>query len=386
VSGALAGALSAAAAFAGPSVSFRQSQLAWASRTDDERRFHRLLGQSMGAAVGFSLLVALWTVPPLPQRAATVPDLPVARLVLPPPEPPPVRTTPPAAPAVPAPAPAAVAPPAPTERPATRPPAAPRGAEGAPASARNPRPDRPPGDDLASARQRASGVGLLAARDQLAALHTAPAAVQLQQVRAGPGVGTGSGPGVGAGTDAGLPARALITASVSDTSGGVASAGFSRNSGGGGLAGRGTTLVEGAAGGGGGGGAGTGTGSGRSGTGPGAGPAGSGSGAGGGGRGSPGGKPARSVEEIRLVFERHKGAIYALYQRALREDTSLQGKVVLELRIEPSGQVTALRVVSSDLKAPELEGRLAARVRQFDFGAKDVGVMVVTWPVDFLPS
>ena len=27
-----------------------------------------------------------------------------------------------------------------------------------------------------------------------------------------------------------------------------------------------------------------------------------------------------------------------------------------------------------------------ARIRQFDFGAKDVDQMVVTWPVDFLPS
>jgi periplasmic protein TonB len=25
-------------------------------------------------------------------------------------------------------------------------------------------------------------------------------------------------------------------------------------------------------------------------------------------------------------------------------------------------------------------------VRQFDFGAKDVDAMVVSWPVDFLPS
>jgi hypothetical protein len=29
---------------------------------------------------------------------------------------------------------------------------------------------------------------------------------------------------------------------------------------------------------------------------------------------------------------------------------------------------------------------LLARIRQFDFGAKDVDQMVVTWPVDFLPS
>jgi protein TonB len=98
------------------------------------------------------------------------------------------------------------------------------------------------------------------------------------------------------------------------------------------------------------------------------------------------GKASRSIEEIRLVFERNKGAIYALYNRALREDPTLQGKLVLELKIAPSGAVTELRLVSSELKAAELENKLLARIRQFDFGAKDVEVMTVTWPVDFLPS
>ena len=98
------------------------------------------------------------------------------------------------------------------------------------------------------------------------------------------------------------------------------------------------------------------------------------------------GKSSRSIEDIKLVFERNKGAIYAIYNRALRDDPSLQGKVVLELKIAPGGEVTGLRIVSSELKADELEKRLLARIRAFDFGAKDVEVMVVTWPVDFLPS
>ncbi|MCW5632526.1 MAG: energy transducer TonB, partial [Rubrivivax sp.] len=98
------------------------------------------------------------------------------------------------------------------------------------------------------------------------------------------------------------------------------------------------------------------------------------------------GKASRSIEEIKLVFERNKGAIYALYNRALREDSSLQGKVVVSLKIDPSGAVTDCRVVSSELKSEDLERKLVARIRQFDFGAKDVEPMVVSWPVDFLPS
>ena len=86
------------------------------------------------------------------------------------------------------------------------------------------------------------------------------------------------------------------------------------------------------------------------------------------------------------MFERNKGAIYAIYNRALRDDPALQGKVVLELKIAPSGSVVDCKVVSSELHMPELESKLLARIRTFDFGAKDVNEMVVTWPLDFLPS
>lgn len=34
----------------------------------------------------------------------------------------------------------------------------------------------------------------------------------------------------------------------------------------------------------------------------------------------------------------------------------------------------------------ELQRKLLVRIRQFDFGAKDVEIMVVSRPVDFLPS
>jgi periplasmic protein TonB len=233
-----------------------------------------------------------------------------------------------------------------------------------------------------NARRKASGVGLLAMADQLAELRGAPVAVQLSQdIKQGPGVGTTTGVGVGAGKDPGLPDRAMITSNATGGSGGINTAALSRNTGGGGLAGRATTLVEGVAGGGGGGGAGGG--GVRGGTGD-----GTGSGAGGAGgtvkrEGS--GKASRSIEEIKLVFERNKGAIYAIYNRALREEPALQGKVVLELKIAPSGEVDC-RIVSSELKSPELESKLLARIRQFNFGAKDVAQMVVNWPVDFLPS
>ena len=63
-----------------------------------------------------------------------------------------------------------------------------------------------------------------------------------------------------------------------------------------------------------------------------------------------------------------------------------QGKVVLKLTITAGGQVADCQIVSSELKSPELERKLLARIKQFDFGSKSVETMVITYPIDFLPS
>ena len=98
------------------------------------------------------------------------------------------------------------------------------------------------------------------------------------------------------------------------------------------------------------------------------------------------GKAARSREEIELVFDRNKGAIYGLYNRALRDRAELQGKLVLEFTIAPTGEITMCRVVSSELNDPELESKTVARVRLFHFDPKDVESITTTKPIDFFPS
>jgi periplasmic protein TonB len=98
------------------------------------------------------------------------------------------------------------------------------------------------------------------------------------------------------------------------------------------------------------------------------------------------GKAARSREEIELVFDRNKGAIYGLYNRALRDRAELQGKLVLEFTIAPSGEITMCRVVSSELNDPELEAKIVARVRLFHFDPKEVESITTTKPMEFFPS
>src|SRR3984957_10214559 len=103
-------------------------------------------------------------------------------------------------------------------------------------------------------------------------------------------------------------------------------------------------------------------------------------------RGGGSGKPSRSADEIALVFTKNKGAIDAMYARALRDNPALQGKVVLELTIAPSGDITAARIVSSEIGDKEFESKLLARIRLFKFEAKDVATLTATKPIDFFPA
>lgn len=95
---------------------------------------------------------------------------------------------------------------------------------------------------------------------------------------------------------------------------------------------------------------------------------------------------ARSIEEIQIVFDRNKSAIYSLYNRALRNDPTLQGKLVLSLTIDPSGKITHIELISSELREPDLERKLVQRIKMFNFGARQVDAVTITYPIDFLPT
>jgi hypothetical protein len=96
---------------------------------------------------------------------------------------------------------------------------------------------------------------------------------------------------------------------------------------------------------------------------------------------------SRTDEEIQIVFDRYKSAFYRDYNRALRSNPTLQGKMVLRLTIEPDGAVSMCQLQSTDMDAPDLVTQVLSRVKTINFGAKD-GVQAVTivYPIDFLPA
>jgi len=199
------------------------------------------------------------------------------------------------------------------------------------------------------AREKAAAAGLLPFAEQLAALRDDAA---LDNVMGQANLNSSAG-------EAARVERSIIASTAGTGSGGISTAGMSRNTGGGGLAARATTQVSSPV-------AGMGD----------AGP-----------RVIKGGSaPSRSREEIELVFDKNKGSIFALYNRALRRDPTLQGKIVLELTIDPSGIVTSCNVISSEIDDPEMERKLIQRVKMFRFQDRDVAVVTTTKPIDFFPA
>ena len=319
---------------------YREYDLPWTNQTGQERKFKRLLAIIMGVTF---FLGAVWPFLPTPDRDPyEVEEIPprIAELLLeqqPPPPPP--------APKEPEPE------PEPEPDPVTEPEPERLAEETPPEPVVEPEPAPEPEVDLQAVAQQRARAALMPFTENLAALADSDV---LETVADNRPLSASVG-------EAERNERSMITSKVGTASSGINTASMSRNTGGTNLAARNTTTVES--------------------------PVESvGQSAGGARRTGTSGKASRSREEIELVFDRNKGAIFALYNRALRMDPTLEGKLVLRLTIAPNGEVTACEVVSSELGDADLERKLVQRVMLFRFEARDVEPITTTKPIDFFPA
>ena len=309
---------------------YREYELPWSISAEQEKRFRRILGITCIVAL---LLGAIWPWLPVPEvDPDEVVEIPprFAKLLLeekppPPPPPKPEEVEPEPEPVKEDPIPEKVV----EEKP----------------------PEPEPEVDLQEQARETATAALLPFMEDLAALRDNDIVEKMSDNR----------PLTGAVGEAERSERSLITSKAGTASGGINTASLSRNTGGSGLGGRATTRVANPV-------AGVG---GRGGTAR---------------RSGSSGKASRSREEIELVFDRNKGVIYALYNRALRQDPTLEGKLVLRLTISPAGAVTFCEIVSSDLGDSELERKLVQRVKLFRFQQRDVEAITTTKPIDFFPA
>lgn len=94
----------------------------------------------------------------------------------------------------------------------------------------------------------------------------------------------------------------------------------------------------------------------------------------------------RPQENIRLVTESLKSSFNKLYSRELRKDPFLEGVLLLEVVIEPTGEVSFCRVVSSELNSPGFEAKIVSRMYLADFGEANVLQTTIQIPFPFRPN
>ena len=316
----------------------RKVVMPWTRGGEDDRRFRKSLATSLLLSLLLGLLMPFIDLPiPTREEKIEVPER-LARMVrleqerpLPPPQP--VREEPKPEEKRPEPEPKPVEePPKPTETPVL--------AE-VPAPAPQPTP-----------RQKAESTGILAFREKFSDLaESRPSAKLGAQAR----ISSSGEPTTG------RTQRSMVTTQAPGSSGGINLASLSRDVGGGGggqMGGVELTRASSSIGGSGG--------SDR--------PLSSGPGSG------------RTDEEIQIVFDRHKAALYRLYNRELRRDPTLRGQMVLRIRIEPDGSVTLCELQATDMNSAELSVQVLDRVRTFNFGPKEVPAVTILYPIDFLPA
>ncbi len=306
--------------------------ISWGSTSPDDNRFKRIVRTNLLVAFVLGLIMPFLPMPEIEKPA--IEEAPrLAQLIFekeeikppPPPPPAPVKKQP---------------------EPLPQKAEAPKPVKKKPVAIKKPTPDKP----KVTARQQAEQAGLLALRDSLSDLRQNTVTDSFKKTNnLSQAVGSAQ-----------KTERAILTAGTARGSDGIQTADLSRNTGGGELSGRNTTRVHSPTG---------------------NAPAGK---VGGKGKGSK--SAGRSIEEIQMVFDRNKGSIYSVYNRALRTDPSLKGKIVLRLTIAPSGKVTRCDLVSNELGDTALGEKIASRVKLFDFGAKDVSEVTITYPIDFLPA
>lgn len=93
----------------------------------------------------------------------------------------------------------------------------------------------------------------------------------------------------------------------------------------------------------------------------------------------------RSEMKLRQTLEANKSRLYSLYNRALRKNPFLKGKVLFEIEIQPNGGVSKVTIQSSELEDKALERRLKTILKSIDFGVEDVAIISTVWAIEFLP-
>jgi len=99
------------------------------------------------------------------------------------------------------------------------------------------------------------------------------------------------------------------------------------------------------------------------------------------------GTGGRAASEIRKIVASYLGGLRYLYNKALRQQPTLKGKITVQFEISPSGVVTSASLISTTVGYAPLEQAVLDNIRRWKFPAiaESNGSVKVTYPFVFLP-
>jgi TonB family protein len=93
-----------------------------------------------------------------------------------------------------------------------------------------------------------------------------------------------------------------------------------------------------------------------------------------------------AVAAIHRAVGTYLGGIRYLYNRELRRNPDLEGKLTVRITVSPEGEVLDCEVVESTLDSPELVSAVLKRVKKWSLPAVAPRPITVTYPFVFFPS
>jgi TonB family protein len=95
----------------------------------------------------------------------------------------------------------------------------------------------------------------------------------------------------------------------------------------------------------------------------------------------------RSRASIQQEFKQKITILKKEYERSLKKDPSLQGKLLVKFIILPNGKVSSLRVITSTLNNPAFEKKVIKIIKRIRFSPLSTDDTVeVTYPLYFFPK
>ncbi len=95
---------------------------------------------------------------------------------------------------------------------------------------------------------------------------------------------------------------------------------------------------------------------------------------------------SRSQADIKKKVRQRLGGIKRCYEKRLKRNSELRGKVVIRFVIHPGGKVIEVEVVENTTGDSELAACISSKVKAIRFGPTDGGETVVTYPFILAPG